>query len=443
MKPARGWVSALFGGFSIRGAEVASKFALYMLAARLMGAEACGLMFLAMSWGSLAATVARLGADRGASRLVAAALAVGQGREARTVLVRAASITLGAGLVIGAATALAAPAAAAYLLRQPAAEPCLYAAAFLIPSLSIAVTLDFALIGLGRTAIAQLLQNLTWPVSMLAALLAGVRSAPLMLLVMAASQAASVLAALAVMAAERHRLRTNGPLPADEPPLPSLKSTAGPLFIVELVQMSLVSLPTLMLGVAADPKAVSVFSIAQRASMLILVVLLSVSVLAAPRYAVLHKLRDWATLATVNRRTQLAGLVFGGGLCLALALLAGTFLSLLGGSFVEGRAVLLILLAGQAVNALYAAQDYVLMMTGQGSALRAINLGQFIVMISLSALLIPLTGASGAAIATAMATATGAIGTAMVVKLYYPEAAPILALGMPRGMAAYFQRRKA
>lgn len=442
MKPGRKWISALFGGLSIRGGEVASKFALYMLAARLMSAEACGLMFLCMSWGGLAATIARLGVDRGASRLVAAALVIGQGRAARTVLVRAVLIAAAAGIVIGAATAAAAPLAAIYIFRQPAAEPCLYASAFLIPALSIAVTLDFSLIGFARTNIAQALQNLTWPVAMLAALLAGARSAPVLLLVMAASQAAAALMALAVMWTERGRLREDGALPGEATPLPSLTRTAGPLFIVELVQMSLVSLPTLMLGAIADPKAVSVFSIAQRASMLILVVLLSVSVLAAPRYAQLHQLRDWSGLAAVNRRTQMAGLVFGGGLCIGLALLARTFLGLIGDTFLEGSGVLLILLVGQAVNALYAAQDYVLMMTGQGSALRVVNLGQFFVMIGLGAVLIPLAGATGTALVTAAATAVGAVGTAMAVRLYYPEAAPLLAPPMPNWMVPFFARRK-
>ena len=434
----RRWISALIGGFGVRAGEVGAKFALYMLAARLMTAGECGLLFLCMSWGALAATAARLGVDRALSRLIAAELAVEQGRRALAVLCQGAAIAVASGLLLGGLTFAAAPLAAGLVFHQPAAADSLRAAALLIPALSLAVTLDFALIGFARTSMSQILQNLFWPVAMLAALLLGVRSAPLMLMVMAASQMAAIVAAAALIGMDR---RIGADRPSEHAPLPSLWRTARPLFVVELVQMSLVSLPTLLLGAFADPEAVGIFSIAQRASMLVLVVLLSVSVLAAPRFSEFHRLGDWDGLASLNRRTQLAGLLFGGGLCLCLAALARTFLSLLGAGYEAGRSTLLILLAGQAVNALYAAQDYMLMMTGQGAALQLINLGQFLLIAFLGAALIPSLGATGAALATAAATAFGAIGTATTVRALYPRATPYLTFDPPDKLTAFMQRR--
>ncbi|HMA50527.1 MAG TPA: polysaccharide biosynthesis protein, partial [Magnetospirillaceae bacterium] len=250
-------------------------------------------------------------------------------------------------------------------------------------------------------------------------------------LVMAATQAVAVLIALVAITARRAEISVDTALPEGAEALPSLWRTARPLYVVELVQVSISTLPVLVLGVFADPGAVSSFSIALRASMLVLVVLLSLSMVASPRFAALHRQGDWARLAQVNRRTQMLGAGLGLGVCLALALGTPILPLLIGRNFTGGTEALLVLLAGQAVNALYAGQDGLLAMTGQGSALRALNLLQLGVMTLLSFTLIPRFGATGAAIVTAAVTAQGALGTAMAVGTYFPQAAPRLAPPVP------------
>jgi hypothetical protein len=42
-----------------RSAEVAAKLVLYMLAARLLNAEECGVLFICLTWVLLAGTVSR------------------------------------------------------------------------------------------------------------------------------------------------------------------------------------------------------------------------------------------------------------------------------------------------------------------------------------------------------------------------------------------------
>ena len=438
-----GWISASLGGLATRMAEVGAKLALYMLAARLLSEEECGVLFLSLTWVLLAGTIARLGMERALSRLIPAELALCQGATARRALIKGFLIVTTLGLVVGLITVLAAPFAADTLFHAAAALPSLRACGVVIPVLTQAVTLGFVLVGFHRPVLSQILQNLLWPIFMLAGVLLGLRDAASIMLLMAASQLIAIAVALIAVIGHRQELRHDEPLPAEAEKLPSLRETALPLYVVELVQVSIPTLPVLILGVFADPAAVSSFSIALRASMLVLVVLLSLSMVASPRFAALHRQGDWAQLAAVNRRTQALGAVLGGAVCLVLAAGAPILLTLIGRNFAGGAPALLVLLAGQAVNALYAGQDGLLAMTGQGNALRLLNLVQVAVMIVLSFTLIPYFGAVGAAIVTAVVTAQGAVGTAMAVKTYYPPAAPRLAPAVPGSLRHLFLRLSA
>jgi O-antigen/teichoic acid export membrane protein len=424
-------------------AEVAAKLALYMLAARLLSEEECGVLFLCLTWVLLAGTIARLGMERALSRLIPAELALRQGAKARRAVVKGGLVVTSLGLVVGLITVLAAPFAAGTLFHARAALPALRACGVVIPVLTQGVTLGFVLVGLQRPVLSQVLQNLLWPFFMLAGVTAGLKDAAGIMLLMGAAYLAAIAVSLIAVIGHRHELGHDEPLPPDAAQLADLWETALPLYVVELVQVSIPTVPVLLLGVFADPAAVSSFSIALRASMLVLVVLLSLSMVASPRFAALHRQGDWEQLAAVNRRTQALGAFLGVAVCLVLGAGAPLLLTLIGRNFTGGAPALLVLLAGQAVNALYAGQDGLLAMTGQGNALRALNLAQVAVMIALSFTLIPWLGAVGAALVTAIVTAQGALGTAMAVRTYYPPAAPLLAPAVPGVLRHLFLRLSA
>lgn len=352
-------------------------------------------------------------------------------------------IITGLGLLAGLATVLVAPFAATRLFHAPAALPALRACGLVIPVLTQGMTLSFVLVGFHRPVLSQALQNLLWPTFMLAGIVFGFHDAASIMLLMAASQLVSISVALAAVFRHREELGHDQPLPPEAAKLPGLWKTARPLYVVELVQVSISTLPVLILGSFASAAAVSGFSVALRASMLVLVVLLSLSMVASPRFAALHRQGAWAELASVNRRTQALGALLGGGVCLVLAVGAPILLGLIGRNFAGAAPLLLVLLAGQAVNALYAGQDGLLAMTGQGKALRLLNLAQVAVMAVLSFTLIPWLGALGAALVTALVTAQGAIGTAMAVKTFYPPATPRLAPVVPGSLRNLFLRLSA
>jgi O-antigen/teichoic acid export membrane protein len=426
------------GGFAVRGLEVGLKFLLYMLAAHLLGKAQSGFLFLAMTWGHLAATCGRLGIEKALTRLVAAELAVGQGARARHLAVRGALVVLVAGLGFGAVTMAAAPLAADLVFHDDAVGPALRMSGLVIPGMALAFTITGIMSGLGRTVSAQLLQNVFWPAGLLIGLLLGQREASGLIATLAVTMLVTVCCGVAALLADRRRLAADGPVQAGVSLLPGLRATAAPLYVVELVQVSIASLPVLVLGMFADAGAVSIFSVASRASMLVLVVLISLGTVAAPRYAGLHHKRLADDLKVLNRRIQLAGAVIGGGLSLMLAAGAFPLLSLLGQGFADGSLVLLVMASGQMVNALYSGQDVLLAMTGHGPALRLLNIVQFGVVSLLCLVLIPIFGAMGAAIATAVCTAQGGIGSAAVARLLVPEAGPFLAPAVPFKLRSCF-----
>ncbi len=419
---------------AVRAIEVGAKLGLYIVAAKLLGVAGSGLLFLAMTWGHLAATLSRLGIERALMRLVASELAVAQGDSARRHILRGVAIVAGVSLALGTATHFAAPFAAEILFHDVGAASPLAASGFVIPAMAVAFTLTHVLAGLERTTVSQLLQNVFWPIGMLLALAFGAREPAEVIHLLAATMTVVCIVAAAWILADRAKLARDEPLPPGIALLPSLRATAAPLYIVELVQVSIASLPTLMLGVFANTAAVSVFSIAQRASMLVHVVLLSLGTVASPRFAALHRTNDSEGLARLNRQMQIAGTVMGGGVCLVLAVGGGPLLSLIGPSFAGGAYLLAIMAAGQFVSALYATQDLLLAMTGNGAALRILNLLQLAIMLLLSIPLIAHLGAAGAALITALVTAQGGIGTAAAARLLIPEASTYLAPTLPRAL---------
>lgn len=419
-------------GLAARGIEVAAKLALYVLAAKLLGVSGSGLLFLAMTWGHFAATVSRLGIERSLTRLVAAELAVGQGLSARRQVIRGAAVVTATSGALGLATSAGAPLAAELLFHDPTAAAPLAASGLVIPAMAVTFTLTAALAGLERTVAAQVLQNLSWPIGMLIGLGIGLRDPAHIILALAATMLIAAIAAALWICLDRAKFARDDALPPGLARLPSLFSTAAPLYVVELVQVTIASLPALLLGAFADAASVSVFSVAQRASMLVHVVLLSLGTVAAPRFASHHRTGNASALRALSRQMQAAGTVLGGGLCMVLAIGAESILSLIGPRFAAGAPILAVMAAGQSIGALYAAQDILLAMTGNGAALRALNLLQLTTMLLLSVPLIAQLGPMGAAIVTALATAQGGFGTAMAARLLIPEAATFLAPILPR-----------
>ncbi len=299
------------GALAARGLEVAGKFGLYILAARIMGGFQAGLLFLCLSWVNLASTAARLGLERAASRHVAAELAVGDGAAARRTVLVALMWTSLASLVAGGLTWVLAEPASLLLFHQPDLTDALRCAALILPPQSLAFALGFVLIGLGRGVAGQMVQSAIPPLLSLVALFAGLHQADTVLMAYAASYAICCGLGFGLVAYEWRRALAIRPRIQTEvaEPLPALWASARPFLIIELVQSALLSLPVLVLGVFASAVAVSAFSIANRIAMMINTILVSLAMIAAPGFARHHRLREYSQLHNVDRQTRQLALV--------------------------------------------------------------------------------------------------------------------------------------
>ncbi|HEY1720282.1 MAG TPA: oligosaccharide flippase family protein [Magnetospirillaceae bacterium] len=416
-------LSGYIGGVAVRGSEVLGKFVLYMLVARELGAHDSGLFFLCFTWVGLAATAARMGFERAMMRHIPAELAVGETRAAKSALLIGMMATGAGGIVMGIVTALVAAPAARWVFHQPdLATPLAWAGLMLVPQ-TMLVSVACALIGLKRGVLAQLFQNTLWPILTLIALLLGAKELLPLLLALTGALTLCALAGAAAIYRERRQFNTTSvTMPSsDREVLPPIWRTALPLCMVELIQISLNSLPMLALGAFASAADVGAFSVANRISMLIWVVSLSIGTISAPLFAEYHRLRQMDKLRAANRLTRRTVTILGLPAVLAMMIVPGWLLGLIGHDFTIAAAPLMVMSIGQMVNCLTPCQDILLAMTGHGRTLRLINILQLIVCVALGAALIPLYGMMGAAILTTIFTALGAIGTTVAARRLLPE----------------------
>jgi O-antigen/teichoic acid export membrane protein len=202
--------------------------------------------------------------------------------------------------------------------------------------------------------------------------------------------------------------------------LPSLWQTATPFLVIELVQVTLLSTPVLVLGAFANAAVVSAFSIVSRLTMLINTILVSIAMIAAPAFTSHHRRNEYAALAKVEHNTRMMAMAVCLPAIVGMIVFVHPLLSLMG-SDVAGTALALFILAvGQVVNTLLPTQDMMLSMTGHGAILRRLNLQQLVACCVLSAILIPSFAMMGAAIVSTICIIQGRVSFAIAVRRLLP-----------------------
>lgn len=407
-------------GLSVRGLEVAAKFGLYALAARILGGPGSGVFFLCLTLLHLVTTAARLGTERPIARNVAAYLAGGQRRLARLTILRALGLTLATGLVAGLAMLLTARWQAVTLYHQPEAEHALRLLALAIPAQVLAYTCGYVLIGLDRGAAAQLLMNAIAPLVTLAALASGLGGLDTALTVYAGAYWACVAVSLWLI---RRAWRHQPPAEAvRDDVLPSLLRSSRQFYVVELLQASLIAAPVVVLARFATAEAVSQFSIANRLSMLVSAMVMSMGAMAAPALAQRHRLGQGAALAASVRQLTVASMAVCLPAIAVMMLARHPLLGVMGADVGAAPQALVIMAAGQMVIAVLPARDTLLAMSGHGAALRTLSLMQGAVIGLGCLVLIPTLGAVGAALVSAGAWLVGGLGAEAMARRLVPEA---------------------
>jgi len=423
----------LVAAFGARGLEAVSKFGLYALAARMLGGEGSGAFFLCLSVVHFVTTLARLGMDKPLTRHVAAELAVGRRDLAFRTAATGSAVVMASSVALAAALAAAAGPLAAGAFHDPGLAGALMLSALIVPLQNAAYALAYLLIGLERGAAGQLVMNALAPTLVLAALAAGAASVHgLLLAYSAAFVICSLIGAVVLRDAWRKALDREPPPGVTLEALPSMWRAAWPMFVVELIQAALLSLPIMALGYFSTQLAVSQFSIANRLTMLVSTVVLSIGAIVAPAFARHHRRQEFAELRQVNRQV----LLVSAGVCLpliaAIVAFAHPLLALLGSPSQTTVDAALIMATGQLVFCLLPCRDILLAMTGNGDVLRRISMVQLAIAAVLCATLIPAYGVIGAAWVSAVIWALGAIGCSLSVDKVMPEAVWRLRLGSAR-----------
>lgn len=177
------------------------------------------------------------------------------------------------------------------------------------------------------------------------------------------------------------------------------------LFLVAIAQEALNQLGVIMLGWFAMPEAAGQFAVVWRLCNLLGFALAAVGLVSGPMIARAHGRGDFAQVERIAVAAARYSFAFALIASLVLGIGGRLILSLFGDGFAEAYPALLILLAGGLINSSMGVVGYCLSLTGAHSAKARIHLAILVLGLASGAVLIPVFGLIGAAIAFAMSQA--------------------------------------
>ena len=192
--------------------------------------------------------------------------------------------------------------------------------------------------------------------------------------------------------------------------------TAIPFMLLESVPIINSQVDVLMLGTFKGATAVGLYVPVNRGAQLITFIVMAVGSSLSPIIA--GKYADGKMVELQKTITSSARIVTGVAFLFAATLIifSSFYLSLFGPEFVEGRNALYIFCAGNFVATSMNLSYGALNMTGHEREAATIGWGATIANIVLNAVLIPIWGVNGAALATSIGSATGGLISLIVVR---------------------------
>ena len=156
----------------------------------------------------------------------------------------------------------------------------------------------------------------------------------------------------------------------------------------------------LMLGFLSTPEEVGVYKVASRVASLVAFALTAVSAPLAPRIAALHATGEYSQIQGLASKAGLATTALALPMALSLIFGGHWVLLLFGRDFQQGTFALGVLSLGQLITAAMGVVSLLLAMTGHQTLVAKTLAVTALLNVVLNAALIPLYGASGAAVAT-------------------------------------------
>jgi O-antigen/teichoic acid export membrane protein len=393
MGGAAGWVLA------VRVAAVGAAFCFAMAVARLFGASLAGVLALGITASVVARGFGQLGLATPMLRFVATEADSERWERVSGIYRRGLRMAVAAAVLVTMALAVAAPVLARRVFSEPELTAVLRGMSLgVVPGVVLVVHASL-LRAVHRPVQAAALDSLGPPLVALLVLGAvtdsrGITGAALALVI-----GTTVMMVASVAAWFRAVDRSMRPAPFSSRPL----LRAGlPVLILTATFLVIEWSDTIMLGALEPSATVGIYAAAARVAVLIALVLQAVNAVTAPHYAALYAKGDGGGMRRLAVSTT--ALMIAVALPMTIVIIVGAepILGLFGSEFRAGATVLVILAGAQFVHVASGSVGNLLMMTGRERILRDIVVGAAGANILLNALLIPLWGPEGAAVASAI-----------------------------------------
>jgi len=390
-----------FLAFCLKGLGAVAAFLMNLVLARSLGAEEAGYFLLGFTVVVFLGSVTRCGMDNVVLRHTAAAKAQGDWLAVRRILLRSLLMTGGVSALVIILLTTAGDFWAETVFNKPAFGPVLTAIAPAIFTMAALWLLAQSFQGIARVPAAIVSMNVGANIVLIFALaLFGITVGK------AAAFAYTLGSVLVLVLVFLYWWRVGQHGAVGKPYSLSTKemlASAWPLWIV-LVMSQLIQWTGQFVGGAyLPPDEIAQLAVAQRTAMLVSFILMAVNMVVAPRFAALHAAGDLDGVRNMAL-TAVRLMVLGATPVVAVMLIFPEFLmGLFGEGFAGGSHLLQVLAVGQFVNVVTGSVGYLLTMSGHEKDLRNTLLIVAPVSVAITFILVPLYGAVGAALSTALA----------------------------------------
>lgn len=396
--------SGIYFAGTIASAALGYLFKIYL--ARTLGAEALGIYALGMTLIAFIGLFNSLGLPQSAVRFVASYQATGQFQQLHALLWRGATLLVAANIVVATVLLTAGRWIAVHFYHSPDLVP--YLPLFAVIMLFGAITTFYrqVLAGYRDLKVRTLITNFVGtPLTMLVAfgfisLGFGLRG-----YILAQICSAAVVCVL-LIAAVRHFTPAPARFRAQPGSFPQSKVWSFSLAMlgVSFLDFLIAQIDKVAIGYFRNPRELGIYSVAAALVAYIPLILISVNQIFAPTIAHLHTRGDRALLSRLFQSLTkwVTGLTLP--LVLVVVVFSRPLMRLFGPDFAVGWPILIIGAVGQLVNCGVGSVGYMLLMSGNEKRLMRAQAGMALVMVSLSAVLVPGKGILGAAVAASITT---------------------------------------
>lgn len=385
--------------FLVRIVAALAGFIVSVVVSRQLGAEEAGYFFLAFSIVMVLAAISRAGLDNTVVRFTGAAMPEDEWHTVKSVLQRAVYVSALLSSIVACAVYFSAEFLALHVFDKPALGNVLRSIAPGIVGLSVFTLLAMSLQGLRRVVASVMTVNIIVNAFLIIGLLVlAVNSAEDAALVYSGATVLTVLVGYMIYSSG---LKAGG----GDVSWQQIFQSCLPLWVVVIMSQLTQFSGQFIAGAWVSAEEVAQLAVAQRTAMLTSFILMAVNLVVAPRFASMYQKGEFEQLEKLALTSVKLMVLFALPIVVVMMSVPELIMSLFGEGFEGGGVLLQILVIGQFVNVATGSVGYLLTMSGHEKDFRNTVLITGPVAIGLAFLLIPVYGAEGSAIATAIAIA--------------------------------------